>query len=161
MKLITSGLFVVGIIGALTSGFFCDGLVKNKGLVFGARLVGFLALGGMGLLFLAVAMIPSNLLALICLIPTGLFSACFGIVAFSTFVDIGDEHAGTVAGIMDFASQIGAFFLAIVFGKIADVTHSFKTQLFLIAGILLIGGFTWLNVDPKKKITPVESIDNI
>jgi MFS transporter, ACS family, glucarate transporter len=159
MKLITSGLFIVGIVGALTSGFFCDWLVKNKGLVFGRRLVGFLALGGMGLSFLAVATISSNLIALICLITAGLFPACFGIVAFSTCVDIGDEHAGTVAGIMNFAGQVGAFFLAIVFGKIVDVTHSFNAPLFLISGILLIGGFTWLTVNPKEKIAPIESID--
>ena len=60
---------------------------------------------------------------------------------------------------MNFAGQVGAFFLAIVFGEIVDITHSFNAPLFLISGILLIGGFTWLTINPKEKITPVESID--
>jgi MFS-type transporter involved in bile tolerance (Atg22 family) len=53
---------------------------------------------------------------------------------------------------MNFAGQVGAFFLAILFGKIADITLSYNTPLFIVAGVLLIGSFMWLAVDPTKQI---------
>jgi len=53
---------------------------------------------------------------------------------------------------MNFAGNIGAFFLAIIFGKIVDVTHSFNAPLFVIAGVLFFGSFLWLAVGPEKQL---------
>ena len=83
-----------------------------------------------------------------------------GINYFSACVDIGRSKAGTVAGIMNFSGNMGAFFLAILFGKIVDVTHSFNAPLFVVAGVLLIGSLLWLAVDPTKQIdTVIERIE--
>ncbi|HEY4936773.1 MAG TPA: MFS transporter, partial [Puia sp.] len=45
MKLATSYLFVLGMVGALLSGILNDWLVKRKGLAFGRRFVGMMGLG--------------------------------------------------------------------------------------------------------------------
>ena len=76
----------------------------------------------------------------------------FGIAAFGVCIDIGGNHAGAVSGLMNCIGQMGAFFLAIVFGKIVDTTHSFNTPLFLISCLMLIGCSLWLLVDPTKKL---------
>jgi MFS-type transporter involved in bile tolerance (Atg22 family) len=53
---------------------------------------------------------------------------------------------------MNFFGQMGAFFLAIVFGKIADITHNFNYPLFLVAGVLFIGFLLWFAIDPTKQL---------
>jgi hypothetical protein len=55
---------------------------------------------------------------------------------------------------MNCIGQIGAFFLAIVFGKIVDVTNSFNAPLFVISGLMLFGSLLWLWVDPTRKLVP-------
>ena len=47
---------------------------------------------------------------------------------------------------------IVAFFLAIVFGKIAEATHNFEYPLFAVAGVLAIGFLLWLLIDPLQQI---------
>jgi len=155
MKITTSYLFILGIIGGLSAGFFSDWLVKKKGVKFGRRLMGSLALGMMGLLFFVTAVTPNNAIAAGCLIFCYLFMPVNGITAFSTCVDIGRSKAGTVTGIMNFSGNIGAFFLAIMFGKIVDITHNFNAPLFVVSGVLLTGSLMWLAVDPTKQIDTV------
>jgi hypothetical protein len=65
---------------------------------------------------------------------------------------IGMLGAGTVSGIMNFSGQIGSFALAIVFGKVVDLTHNFNAPLFVISGVLCARGLIWLVVDPVSKI---------
>ena len=64
----------------------------------------------------------------------------------------GCHRVGTVAGMMNFAGQFGAFLLAIVFGKLADLAHSFNTPLYVIAGVVFTGSLLWFFVDPNRKI---------
>ena len=152
MKLVTSYLFVLAMIGAMLSGIWNDWLVKKKGLAFGRRFIGMTALGLSGLFLAITATTSSNFLAVTCLLTCGFFYSFYAITAFSTCVDIGGSRAGTVAGMMNFAGQIGAFFLSVVFGKIADLVHNFNTPVMLIAGILITGSVVWLGIDPTKKI---------
>ncbi len=139
MKLAISYSFVFGMAGALFSGFLNDWLVKKKGLAFGRRCIGAMAMGVSGLLLAVTATTPSNSMAVAFLLACYFFYSFFAITAFSTCVDIGGSRAGTVTGMMNFAGQTGAFFLSVAFGKIADVTHSYNTPVLLIAGILVFG----------------------
>jgi sugar phosphate permease len=161
MKVATSYLFIVGIMGGLSAGFFSDWLVKKKGLKFGRRLVGMLALGMMSLLFVVTAVMQNNSIAAGCLICCYFFMPICGITVFSTCIDIGKGKVGTVAGIMNFFGSMGAFSLAILFGKIVDVTHNFNAPLFVIAGVLFTGSCMWFIIDPTTKLAPSENINKV
>jgi fucose permease len=152
MKLATSYLFVFGIAGALLSGILNDWLVKKKGLAFGRRFVGGIALAIAGLFLIVTATTSNNSIAVTCLWICHFSYSFFAITAFSTCVDIGGSKAGTMAGIMNCAGQTGAFFLSVVFGKIADVAHNYNTPVLLIAGILIMGSIAWQGIDPTRKI---------
>jgi MFS transporter, ACS family, glucarate transporter len=152
MKLVTSYLFILAMAGAMLSGIWNDWLVKKRGLGFGRRFIGMTALGMSGLFLAITATTSSNFISIGCLLTCGFIYSFYAITAFSTCVDIGGSRAGTVAGIMNFAGQTGAFFLSVVFGKIADLVHNYNTPVLLIAGILVLGSFIWLCIDPTKKI---------
>jgi ACS family glucarate transporter-like MFS transporter len=157
MKLVTSSLFVLAMGSALLSGILNDWLMKKKGLVFARRFVGMLGLGMSGLFLIVTASSTSNYIAVSSLLICGFFYSFYSITAFSTCVDIGGAKAGTMAGIMNFCGQIGAFFLSVVFGKIADAVHNYNTPVLLIAGILITGSIVWLGIDPANKIENLKS----
>lgn len=152
MKQIVFILFITGIAGFLIGGICGDLLVKQKGLRFGRRFVGMLGLGICGVLIFLSAILPQNNLVAFCLIAAnGFFS--FGVmVSYAVCTDIGRNNAGTVTGAMNFFGQMGAFFLAIIFGKIVDATHNFDYPLFVVAFVMLTGCFLWLAIDPLKQL---------
>jgi MFS transporter, ACS family, glucarate transporter len=96
----------------------------------------------------------------LCLIATHFLMPFIVINSFSACVDIGGERACTLAGVMNFFGQTGAFFMSIFSGRIVDFTHSFDTPQFLMAGILLLGALLWIGIDASKKITNFETHDN-
>jgi MFS transporter, ACS family, glucarate transporter len=145
-------LFITGIIGFLTGGFFGDWIVKRKGLRFGRRFVGMTGLGMCALMIFLAALSSQNNISAYCLIAAnGFFS--FGVmVSYAVCSDIGRNNTGTVTGAMNFFGQMGAFFLALMFGKIADVTHSFIYPLFIVAFVMFTGCILWLAIDPTKQV---------
>jgi MFS transporter, ACS family, glucarate transporter len=156
MKKITSLLFVVGIIGFLTGGAAGDWFLKRMGLKKGRRLTGMLGLGACGFFLLMAAISSSDAITVACLIG-GNFSFAFGVmVSYAVCADIGRNNAGTVTGAMNFFGQMGAFFLAIIFGKIVQVTHHFDSAMYLLAVVLFAGCLLWLAIDPEKSIPLAE-----
>ena len=152
MKAITSSVFIVGIISGLSAGFMGDWLVKRKGLRFARRFIGMLSLSMSGALIFTAAMTASNTIVVVSLIAAYFFSQSNSITCFSTCVDTGGDNAGTVAGIVNCFGQLGAFLMAVVFGKIVDATHSFTMPLFILSGVLFAGGLLWLAVDAGKPL---------
>lgn len=153
MKEIVFTLFIVGIVGFLIGGFVGDLLVKRKGIRFGRRFVGMTGLGICGVLIFLAAILPQNNMVAFCLIAAnGFFS--FGVmVSYAVCTDIGRNNAGTVTGAMNFFGQMGAFFLAIIFGKMVDVFHNFDYPLFVVAFVMLTGALLWLGIDPLKQVS--------
>jgi sugar phosphate permease len=157
VKMITFTLFIVGIVGYLVGGFASDWALKKLGLRAGRRIIGMTGLGMCGFFIFLAAIIPQNNIAAGCLIAAnGFFS--FGVmVSYAVCVDIGRNNAGTVTGAMNFCGQMGAFFLAILFGKIVQETHNFNNPLFLLAAVSLTGCLLWLAIDPTKQISLKDS----
>jgi sugar phosphate permease len=152
MKRITSLLFIVGISGFLAGGAAGDRFLKRKGLKKGRRLTGMLGLGACGFLLLMAAISSSNSIVVSCLIGAN-FSFSFGVmVSYAVCADIGRNNAGTVTGAMNFFGQMGAFSLALIFGKIVQVTHHFDYPLYLLAAVLFAGCLLWLAIDPEKSL---------
>lgn len=152
MKVITSAVFFSGIAGALFSLLITDLLVRNFGLKAGRRMIGVSAMGMMGLLFLVTAFTPNKQVVVISLITAHFFYLPALIVSFSSCVDMGGENAGTVTGIMNFAGQMGSFVLAMYFGKIADLSHSFELPLVILSVILLTGAVLWMAINPERQV---------
>ena len=67
-------------------------------------------------------------------------------------MDIGGDRSATIAGMMNFVGQTGAFAISVIFGKIVDFTHSFDAPQFVMIGVLIIGGLCWLFIDASKQI---------
>lgn len=160
MKFATSLLFLLGIISALLTGWLSDLLARTKGLKFARRLMGMMGLCLVGIFIFCAAVAINNTMAVIYLMTAYFFLWPFSINAFSTCVDIGRDNAGTIAGIMNFSGQVGAFTLAVVFGKIVDLNHSFNTPLFVLSAVLCFGGLVWLFVDPVSKIEWIDENKN-
>jgi MFS transporter, ACS family, glucarate transporter len=145
-------LFSTGITGFLAGGFFGDWIVKRKGLRFGRRFIGMTGLGLCGLMIFLSAVTSQNTISAYCLIAAnGFFS--FGVmVSYAVCSDIGRNNTGTVTGAMNFFGQMGAFFLALIFGKIADMTHNFTYPIFIVAFVMFTGCLLWLAIDPTKRL---------
>jgi sugar phosphate permease len=153
MKFVTALIFVPAIVTSLVGGIFSDWLVRKKGLKFGRRFIGILSMGINSILFLIEATTANNTILVISFIAGFACQLILGVVAFAVCLDVGGNHVGAVSGFMNCIGQIGAFFLAIVFGKIVDTTHNFNSPLFVIAGLLFCGSLLWFAVDPTKKLS--------
>jgi ACS family glucarate transporter-like MFS transporter len=152
MKNISSVLFVFGITGTLCGGWAGDWMVRKRGLRFGRRFTGMVGLGVSALLLIVCGFSTQNNVVVFSLFGAELFWAFSVMSSYAVCVDIGRNHAGTVSGMMNFFGQMGAFFLAVIFGKILDLSHSFTAPLYLLSGVLLTGCLLWLAIDPQKKL---------
>jgi len=155
MKQVTSLLFVVGISGFLAGGAAGDWLLKYKGLKMGRRLTGMLGLGCCGILLFVAGFSDNNLLTACCLIGAN-FAFSFGVmVSYAVCADIGRNNAGTVTGAMNFFGQMGAFFLALIFGQIVQATHRFDYPVYVVSAVLITGSLLWLAIDAEKQLPKV------
>ncbi|GAB3691338.1 MFS transporter [Spirosoma flavus] len=145
--------YFLGAIGCFTGGFLSDVLTKRYGLKIGRRAVGVGGLGLSSLFFLLAGLTTDNEMAGYLLAVCVLLKDLALPVAFAVCVDIGQRNAGTVAGSMNFAGQLGGFFITILFGMIVKNTGNFNYPLFMIAGCLLVSALLWLRIDPTRTVT--------
>ncbi|MBL7816452.1 MAG: MFS transporter [Saprospiraceae bacterium] len=145
--------YFLGALGCFLGGYASDYFVKTRGLIFGRRVVSVVGLGLSSLFFLAAALTTDNTLAgyllAICVLTKDLALP----VAFATCIDIGKGNAGTVAGAMNFAGQMGGLFITLIFGWLVQATGNFNLPLLLIAGCLAVAAVLWLWIDPTKTLS--------
>jgi ACS family glucarate transporter-like MFS transporter len=153
MKMTTTWLFIFGIISSFLAGFFSDWLIRRMGLRFSRRIIAMSCYAIMAILVFLSAKNSNHLAVSFCLISAHFFLPFAVITSFSACVDIGGEHACTIAGIMNFFGQSGAFLMSIFFGRIVDLTHSFDAPQFVMVGVLLSGAILWIGLDVSKKLT--------
>lgn len=152
MKFTTSYLFAGGIVSAFIAGAVNDWLVKKRGARFGRRTIAISCFVIMATCMLLAGITTNNAAVVVLLIAANFFNGPCALTSFSACVDMGGNYAGTVTGIMNCVGQLGAFFMAIVFGKIVDVTHSYAVPIFVLSGALCVGALLWLFVDPAKPL---------
>jgi sugar phosphate permease len=144
--------YFLGAIGCIVGGFASDFMSKKFGLKLGRRIVGVAGLGLSSICFLGAGMTTDNQLAGYLLALCVFLKDLTLPVAFAVCVDIGKRNAGTVTGAMNFAGQMGGFFITIIFGTIVQQTGNFNYPLFLIAGCLVVASALWFFIDPTKEI---------
>lgn len=153
--------YLLGALGCLSGGFISDWVTKHFGLKPGRRMVALCGLTLSGILFFIAGMTSSNQLAGY-LLTFCVFTKDLALpVAFAVCVDIGRRNSGLVVGAMNFAGQLGGFFITLIFGIIIHKTGNFSYPLYLIGGCLIISGLLWLLIDPSKTLkTEAAGIEN-
>jgi MFS transporter, ACS family, glucarate transporter len=147
--------FILGMAGCLAGGFASDYLSKKKGLKFGRRYVGMF-----GLVMAGICMITGSLIAdtswAIIFLALGLAFKDFTLpVAWAVATDIGGKNAGTVAGTMGLAGQLGSAIMASAFGYILTSTGSYEIPVRIIGFLVIVGGLLWFKIDASKPLDEV------
>jgi sugar phosphate permease len=145
--------FILGMAGCLAGGFASDYLTKTRGIKFGRRYVGMFGLVMAGICMIIGSLIPETNVAIIFL-SLGLAFKDFTLpVAWAVATDIGGKNAGTVAGTMGLAGQLGSAIMASAFGYILTSTGSYEIPVRIIGCLVIIGGLLWFRIDAS---TPIE-----
>jgi MFS transporter, ACS family, glucarate transporter len=145
--------FILGMAGCLCGGFASDYLVKKRGLKFGRRYVGMFGLVMAGICMVIGSFIADTSVAIIFL-ALGLAFKDFTLpVAWAVATDIGGRQAGSVAGTMGFAGQMGSVVMASAFGYILTSTGSYELPVRIIGCLVVLGGFLWLRIDASESLT--------
>jgi sugar phosphate permease len=157
MKFITTILFVAGIIATFLGGIAADFAVRKTGLKIGRRVIGISGLGGCGLMIFFAALVTDKTLSAVFLVAGNAFFSFGVMVSYAVCTDIGRNNSGTVTGAMNFCGQMGAFSLALLFGKIADALHNFNYPLFLVSFVMITGAVLWFGINAEKKLRMPDS----
>lgn len=144
-----SAPFILGAIGNWVSGWMVDFIYKKDSLSLSRKLpaiIGF-SLAAIGILA-SVYMTEVN--AAVFFISLAVFGADMTLSpSWSTCLDIGKQHSGTVSGTMNMAGNLGSFFTALAFPYLVDFTGSTTPFFFLAAALSLLAIPMWLAIKPE------------
>ena len=69
-------------------------------------------------------------------------------VSWALPLDIGQDHAGTVSGLMNMFGNMGGALSPIVFALLLETFHSWTPPFVLASLLCLVGGLLWFKIDP-------------
>jgi hypothetical protein len=70
----------------------------------------------------------------------------------ATCTDAGGKFGGSAGGLINLASSISGVTAPLVAAKLAQMFGSFNAVFYVAAGLYVMGGITWLFIDPRKSI---------
>ena len=144
--------FICGAVGNWFSGWLVDKLYKNGKWTLSRKLpaiFGF-ACAAIGIVA-SVYMDEVN--GAIFFISLAVFGADMTLSpSWSTCLDIGKEHSGTVSGTMNMAGNLGSFFTALAFPYLVAYFGSTTPFFFLAAGLSLLAMIMWMAINPKSPL---------
>lgn len=144
--------FVLGMAGCLIGGIVSDFVSKRRGLKVGRRYVGMFGLVMAGICMIIGSFTADTSVAIIFL-SLGLAFKDFTLpVAWAVATDIGGSHAGSVAGTMGLAGQLGSVVMATAFGYILTATGSYEIPVRIIGVFVIMGGLLWFKIDASKPL---------
>ncbi len=143
--------FIAMAICSPLGGLISDAISKSKGPRAGRSGVAVFAMI-LAAIFLLIGSRAENTLVAIFVLAGGAGALYLSQSSFwSVTADIGGASSGSVSGFMNMANQIGGVITAQVTPLIAS--RFGWTAAFLVAAVLcLCGAFTWLLVDPRKRL---------
>jgi predicted MFS family arabinose efflux permease len=142
--------FVVAVFANLTGGAASDALVRKLGPKRGRRALGVSALTVAGLFTLAAMVTRHQILTVIFLAvvygaitfqQSGVFGVC---------LDIAQEHAGAMVGIMNTAAQVGGLVGSVAYGYIVERFGNYNAPFVPMAALLFLGALLWLRIDASQ-----------
>jgi MFS transporter, ACS family, glucarate transporter len=149
--------FFCGALGCILGGTISDYLVRKRGLRFGRRVVGTTGLA-LGAFFLfATAWTDSKVLAAIFL-SLGYFSMdCQMPVSWALPLDLAGKSAGSIAGAMNMAGQLGSFLSTVAFGYMIEYWGgNYNKALVPLACMTVLSAIVFSRIDPTVPLVDDE-----
>jgi len=144
--------WIGGLVGNAGGGVVSDALAARLGLKWGRRAGGALGLGVGAVAFLVAALAGDKVGTLaaftVGFVAWGLIQA----TSFAACIDIGRSHAGTLAGVMNAAGQLGGALSAALFGYLAKRTGSWDAPVLTLAAMAFLGAAAWLSIDASRPL---------
>jgi predicted MFS family arabinose efflux permease len=152
--------FIAGAIGNLTGGWLSDVLVRRYGLAVGRKAVGTTGLALSAICVFGTGVTPDRYVA-VALLTLGYFSMdCMLPPSWAICMDVGRQHAGTVAGAMNMAGQFGSFISAWAFGRLVEYFGgNYNYGLMFFGFMLAVSAFLFTRIDPTKPLVPDSYVD--
>jgi ACS family glucarate transporter-like MFS transporter len=152
--LLSSLPYLLAAVANYSGGLVSNLLVKRIGLKWGRRSIGIVGLGLAAIAAVAVIFAQGQIAALTLLSITYAGITFQQPIMFALCLDIGGDYAGAAVGAMNMAAQAGGFVASLAYGYIVARTGNYNLPFLPMAGLLLLGVYLWLRVDPTQPITP-------
>ena len=69
---------------------------------------------------------------------------------FAVCLDIGQEYAGAMVGLMNTSAQVGGLLGSVLYGYIVERFGSYDAPFIPMAAILFVGALLWLKIDASE-----------
>jgi ACS family glucarate transporter-like MFS transporter len=148
--------FACGAAGNFLGGTLSDVLVKRRGLRFGRRSIATTGLA-LGAAFLMVTALTENRIWAASCLCLGFFAMdSFLPVAWAMTADLGRRSAGTIAGAMNMAGQLGSFVSSVAFGYIVKLTGGNYSRAMLPLAVMTgLAAVLSARIDPTQPFVTV------
>jgi ACS family glucarate transporter-like MFS transporter len=133
-------------------GFVSDVLTKRYGTIIGRRTPGVVGYVLAALFIVGASLATDRDVAAVCIALAACTCMLTTAPAWSTCVDIGRQHSGTVSAIMNTAGQVAAISVAPITGYSVDWFDNWNVPFWLLAGLFVMGAICWLFVNPNRPV---------
>ncbi|WP_350289593.1 MFS transporter [uncultured Croceitalea sp.] len=148
----SSAPFVFGAIGNWVSGWMVDTIYRKGKWALSRKLpaiIGF-CLAAIGIV---ASIYMKEVTGAVIFISLAVFGADMTLSpSWSTCLDIGKEHSGTISGTMNMAGNLGSFLTALAFPYMVAFTGSNTPFFLLAAGLNLLAIPMWMAIKPERKM---------
>lgn len=141
-------------LGSLIAGFILPSVIRKlNSAVRARRIFGYAAYGGAALLLAAFTQI-NNPFAAIVILSLSSFAAEFSSpITWTTAMDIGGEHVGSVSGLMNMLGHLGGTIAPTVTGLLLTYTgNAWNAAFYASALIYAAGALCWRFIDPVQAL---------
>jgi sugar phosphate permease len=144
--------YAVAACANLSGGAASDALVRRLGVKWGRRSIGIAGLGT-ACVFTIAAMITRQqylTVVLLALVYGGITFQQAGV--FGVCLDIGQNYAGSVVGLMNASAQVGGLVSTVVYGYLVSYFHSYDAPFIPMAAVLFVGAILWFKIDASAEL---------
>jgi len=153
IALMTTLPLLCGVVGDTLGGVTSDAIYRRTGkLRLARRTLLVVGLGG-AFAFMLPAVVTRSALGAVCLLAAAFFFLeLTNAVLWSLPLDIAGQYAGTAGGIMNTGFGVAGMVSPVVFGVLIQRTGHYDLPLYISAGLLLVGLFCSLGIDPTLRV---------
>jgi MFS transporter, ACS family, glucarate transporter len=133
-------------------GYISDVLAKRYGITVGRRTPGIIGYSVAAVFILIASVTTQPVVAAVLIALTASVCMLTTAPAWSTCVDIGREHSGTVSATMNTSGQIAAILSQPIVGYSVHWFGNWNVPFWFLAGLFVMGAICWAFVQPTKPV---------